>query len=207
MSKKQQYKGTGMIKASHFGRLYAGLTETEKKEVITRIDALVSENPQYCDEGNFAHAGNIFTCIALYEVLRKKQSKDAALASVSETLWDYAENKTAKTYRILFSLPPMLKVMGKLLPGLFARGSGYGWRYAWHTDTATDRYLQFECTSCIYAQLFEKYGYKELGPAFCDCDEINYGKIRGITFKRKHTLCKDAQPCDFLFVKEKGKQV
>lgn len=85
---------------------------------------------------------------------------------------------------------------------MFAKGCGYGWNYVWHTDTATGKYLQFECTQCIHAQLFAKYSAAELWPAFCHCDEINYGKIPGITFERKHTLCGDGQPCDFLFRKK-----
>jgi len=66
----------------------------------------------------------------------------------------------------------------------------------------TSKYLQFECTSCIRAQIFKKYEVSELGPIFCHCDDINHGSISGLTFKRKHTLCIDGESCDFLIVRE-----
>lgn len=204
---KRVYKGFSMVKAKYFSGLYPKLSETEQKAVVARIEELIAENSVYCDAGNYEHLSHIFMAIAIYEALRQSgRPKDEALKDISAALWDYAENKTAGTYRRVFALPGMLKLMGRLLPVMFAKGSGYGWNYVWHTDTATDRYLQFECTSCIYAQLFAKYGAAELGPAFCQCDEINYGRIPGVTFKRQHTLCRDGQPCDFLFIKEKGQR-
>jgi len=145
--------------------------------------------------------------MSIYEILQQSgEGKDEALQTVAQTMWDFVENGTAKKYRKMFQLPGMLKIMGKLLPKFFEKGSGYGWKYVWHTDTATGKYLQFECTSCIYAQIFKKYGVPELGSVFCHCDDINYGKIPGITFKRQHTVCQDGQLCDFLFVKEGKKK-
>lgn len=205
MPMKRDYNGSSMVKAGHFSKLYPRLTGAEQKSVTARIEELISENPAYCDAGNYEHLSSIFSAIAIYEVLQRHgKSKAESLETVSQALWDYAESETAPTYRRVFALPGMLKVMGRLLPGMFARGSGCGWSYVWHTDTATGKYLQFECTSCIYAQLFAEYGAAELGPAFCQCDEINYGQIPGLSFKRRHTLCRDGQPCDFLFVKKKG---
>lgn len=199
---KQRYNGTAIVKAPHLNKLYLKLPPGAQKAVMARAEELIAENPEYCDAGNYEHLRSIFSAIAIFEVLQKSgMSEAAALETVSAALWDYAENNTAKIYRKVFVLPGMLKLFGRLLPGLFAKGSGYGWSYVWHTEAAASKYLQFECTSCIYAQLFSKYGAAGLGPAFCRCDEINYGRIPGITFKRQHTLCRDGQPCDFLFVK------
>lgn len=202
MAKKKLYKSSRMVKDGRFVNLFAELTDDEKNQVLTKIDELVSENPDYTDNGNYDHLCNIFPAMAIYEVLQKSDSKDEALQKVAEAMWTFVENGTAKKYRKIFGLPGMLKLLGKMLPKFFAKGSGYGWEYVWHNDTATGKYLQFECASCIYAKLFAKYGVTELGPVFCKCDDINYGKIPGITFRRNHTLCTDGQPCDFLFVKE-----
>ena len=115
-------------------------------------------------------------------------------------MWEYVEAR-AGVFRKVLRHKGVLRLMGKLLPTLFAKGSGYGWQYEWHTDKVTDRYLQFECHKCIYQQIFSKYGVPELGSAFCHCDDINYGHIPGVIFTRKHTLCRDGQSCDFLFTR------
>lgn len=207
MAKKKLYEGLQMVKSGRFVNLYEELTADEKKRTIEKIDELVAENKEYLDEGNYDHLCNMFPAMAIYDALQKSgNAKDEALKRVAEAMWTFVENGTAKKYRKIFGLPGMLKLLGKMLPKLFAKGSGYGWEYVWHNDTATGKYLQFECTSCIYAQLFKKYGVTELGPVFCKCDDINYGKIPNLTFKRNHTLCTDGQPCDFLFVKEKNKK-
>lgn len=201
-----RYEGPQMIKGSRFVRFYADLTDSEQRQAVARIDELVAENPEYADKGNYSHLCNLFSAIAIYEVfLKSGNGKDESLQKIAEAMWAFVENGTAKKYRKIFGLPGALWLLGKMLPKMFSKGSGYGWEYVWHNDTATDRHLQFECTSCIYAQLFAKYGVPELGPVFCKCDDINYGKIPGLTFKRKHALCNDGQPCDFLFVKEKNK--
>jgi len=196
------YNGKKMIEASRFVNLYKGLKDNDKQTLTAKTDSLVSENGEYLDDGNHGHLCNIFSAMAVYELLTAQKGREQALKELSEEMWAFVENGTAKTYRKLFKLPGMLRLLGKLLPKMFAKGSGYGREYVWHNDTATDKYLQFECTSCIYAKIFAKYNVRELGPVFCYCDDINYGKIPGITFKREHTLCKDGQACDFLFEKE-----
>lgn len=68
-------------------------------------------------------------------------------------------------------------------------------------DEATGKRLRFECTSCIYQQIYDKYGIRRLGTIFCHADVVNYGSIPGVTFTRNHTLYQDGKPCDFLFTK------
>lgn len=116
-------------------------------------------------------------------------------------LWDYMERHTAGTYRKMLGKPGMLKLMDRVVPAGFKRGSGYGWNYVWHHDESTGKRLRFECTSCIYQQIYDKYGIRRLGTIFCHADVVNYGSIPGVTFTRNHTLCQDGQPCDFLFTK------
>lgn len=200
---KKAYEGAAMLQAGRFCEFIMGLPPETVSAAAARIDALVAENPEYCDEGNYDHLCNLFSAIALTEALQEAgASKDDALDRVARAMWDFVENGTAKTYCKVFGKPGVLWLLGKLLPGLFAKGSGYGWSYVWHLDEASGRRLQFECTSCIYAQLLAKYELPELGPIFCHCDDINYGHIPGMEFRREHTLCTDGEPCDFLFVKE-----
>ena len=194
-----KYIASKMMKNSRYKDFLPKLNENEKRKLMDKISILISENQEYCDKGNYKHLCNIFTSIAIYKMLQESgSSKEQAFEVVSHEMWNYVE-KGAGVYRKLFPKGNMLKIMGKLLPKMFEKGSGYGWKYTWHTDTATNDYLKFECNECIYAKIFEKYNLPELGPMFCHADDINYGQISEIKFTRNHTLCKDGQDCDFLF--------
>ncbi len=200
---KKVYEADALIMSGRYQELFPTLPEKIKAETRARVRELMEENRELCDKGNYNHLNNMFPCLALYETLQKNgRSKEEAFKLVSEPTWEFVEKTTAPTYRKMFAKKGMLKLMGMILPFAFSKGSGAGWEYVWHKDTSTDKHLQFECVKCIYPGFFQKYGAPELGPIFCHADDINYGSIPGITFKREHTLCRDGQPCDFLFVKE-----
>ena len=203
MAKKQRvYEGHALIKASRYQEYRPTRPREEQDRVASRVDKLIAENQEYCDQGNYDHLANMFTALALYEIERDRGlSEDEASQAVGKPMWDYVERHTAGTYRKALSKPGMLKLMDRVVPAGFERGSGYGWEYVWHHDESTTKHLQFECTSCIYAQILERYGARKLGTIFCHADDINYGSIPGVTFTRLHTLCRDGQPCDFLFTK------
>lgn len=195
---KNEYTGERLIKNSRYKEYYKKMDTTTQESVIKRIDILINENAKYCDKRNHNHLSNIFTSIALYENLQKKHSKEDAFKILSRTMWDYVEKKSW-IFRKMSRMPYILKLMGILLPRLFERGSGYGWKYRWHKDLSDNNQLKFECTECIYQQIFERYNMEELGPMFCYADDINYGHLNNIVFTRNHTLCRDGKSCDFLF--------
>jgi len=195
----KKYEGKAMARAGRYSDYLPTLPEEEKQELYRRIDTLVKENSEYCDKGNYGHLCNIFSAIALYALLQERgRSKEEAFEIVSTEMWNYVEKGAVKVRKVL--KPWMLKLMGKIVPLGFKKGSGYGWEYAWLESTRQT--LRFECRKCIYAPIFSKYGMSELGPMFCHADDINYGQLKGIRFTRHHTLSKDGQPCDFLFERE-----
>ncbi|WP_283171524.1 L-2-amino-thiazoline-4-carboxylic acid hydrolase [Curtanaerobium respiraculi] len=203
MAKKQRlYEGHELVAASRWQEHLPTIPEADRDRIVARVDELVADNREYCDEGNYNHLANIFTALALYEIERERGlSEDEAVEAVGRPMWDFVEKHTAGMYRKLLSKPGMLKLADRIVPAGFEKGSGQGWEYVWHHDKSTAKRLQFECTSCIYAQIYGKYGVRRLGTIFCHADDVNYGSIPGVTFTREHTLCKDGQPCDFLFTK------
>lgn len=203
MAKKERpYDGKALANASRYREWLPTLAESDQNRVFARVDELIQQNAPYCDAGNYDHLANMFTALALYEMqLDEGLREDEAIQAVGVPMWAFVEKHTAGSYRKVLSLPGMLKVMDRVVPAGFERGSGYGWSYVWHHDLSTSKYLQFECTSCIYAQILEKYSARRLGTIFCHADVINYGSIPRVTFTRHHTLCQDGQTCDFLFTK------
>ena len=200
---KKAYEPQAMMRASRCARLYPTLDAAVRERAIARMGELIEENRELCDTGNHGHLCNMFSALAVYEALQEAGiPKDEAFDTVTQAMWEVVEATTAPTYRRLFSKPWAFNLIGKLLPKMFSRGSGTGWEYVWHPETQGRDRLQFECVSCIYPGFFAKYEASELGPAFCHADDINYGSIPGLEFRREHTLCVDGQPCDFLFVRE-----
>ena len=201
---KKTYEPGPVSKESRCARLYSTLDASVQERVTARVAELISENREFCDAGNYGHLCNMFSALAMYEALQEAGvPKDEAYDRVTQAMWDVVETTTAPTYRKLFSKPWVFGLLGKMLPKMFANGSGAGWEYVWHPESQSRDYLQFECVKCIYPGFFDKYGAPELGPAFCHADDINYGHIPGIEFRREHTLCVDGQTCDFLFVRKK----
>ena len=205
MPRKKEYIPSVMVGQSRYQVLFPTLDREVQEKVLQIMSDKLSENPEYCDAGNYQHLCNIMSAAGIYlALIDAGKSREDAFQIVSTAMWDYVEKTMAPTYRKLFRLPGMLKIMGKLLPKMFQKGSGYGWRYVWHLEEATNSHLRFECHQCIYAPLFAKFGIPELGPMFCHVDDINFGRIKGLQFKREHTLCKDGKPCDFLFERISG---
>lgn len=200
---KKAYEPQAMMKASRCARLSPTLDADVQAKALARMGELIDENRELEDAGNHGHLCNMFAALAVYEALQEAgMPKGEAFDQVTKAMWEVVEATTAPAYRKVFSRPWAFNLIGKLLPKMFAKGSGTGWEYVWHHESQGRDYLQFECVKCIYPGFFAKYGAPELGPAFCHADDINYGQIPGVEFRRQHTLCIDGQPCDFLFVRE-----
>ncbi len=203
----KKYKSPVMMKKGRYSEYFLTLPEETKSKILSKMDEYTKKLCEYCDKGNYSHMCNIVSCLAIYETLQEDgMSKEDALQVINDEMHKFVEKHSAPTYRKMFARKGMLKFMGRILPWAFSKGSGVGWRYVWHRDTSTDYYLQFECHECIYAKIFKSLGTPELGPAFCFCDDINYGSIPGIKFTRNHTLCRDGQVCDFKFEKQKPEE-
>ena len=197
---EKAYGGRELVESSRWRDDLESWPAERLDAVALRVGELARENREWCDEGNYAHMANLLTALALYGRYQAEGlPKEEALERVERPMLEFVE-KGAGMYRALFRIPGMMGLFGKLMPRMFAAGSGKGWHYDW--GETSNRRIQFTCTSCIYATILARYGVPELGPMFCHADDVNYGRLKGITFTRHHTLCKDGEPCDFLFTRD-----
>lgn len=192
-----------MIKNSRYRKLFPTLNDSIQLRTYEIMTEKINDCKEYCDKGNYSHMCNLLSATCIYlSLMENGTCKDDAFKIVSTSMWSYVENTTGKKYRKLFKMPFAFNILGKLIPSFFSKGCGYGWKYVFHSDESKN-VIKFECEECIYAKLFKKFNVPELGPMFCHADDINYGNLTNIKFTRNHTLCKDSQPCDFHFTKEK----
>lgn len=192
------YRPEKLVAVSRYRKFFPTLPEDAQRDVYRRIAALIEEERQYCDQGNYKHMAQIFTAIAIYRTLQARgMSEEEAYQITSQEMW---KALTPKAYQRMARLPVFLPVMKKLLPFGFRHGSGAGWRYEWHPDDPADRF-HFECRECVYRHVFEEQGLMKLGAMFCHSDIINFGSLPYTDFKRTRTLCQGGDCCDFEFIR------
>lgn len=201
MSKK--YDGNTMLKKSRFIKYLDSLPNKEIKEIVERIDFYISDNKEYCDKGNYQQLCNIFTSMSLYEILVKHKTKEnEAEDIVFNTMYEYMNSQRIK-FQKLSKNGWFWSLTKKIVPLGFKMGSGYGWKYTWYKKGEPKYIFRFECNSCIYQQIFKKYGYERFGPKFCHNDIIVYGELARTDFVRTNTICRGADKCDFKFIRYK----
>ncbi|MCR5113571.1 MAG: L-2-amino-thiazoline-4-carboxylic acid hydrolase, partial [Acholeplasmatales bacterium] len=196
----RKYKGKYMIEKSRHINYFNILDPDLQNDIKHRIDQIVKEEEKYCDKKNYEHLCNMFSLIAIYEVLQMRGvSEEDAFNKVRDEMFKFIEPYSQKFQKMSKKgwFWPLIK---KIVPMGFNKKSGYGWRYTWHNDTPKNEF-RFETNECIYQKILKERNLTKLGPLFCQCDVINYGKLHGIDFRRSKTLCYGDDECNFIFIK------
>ncbi len=64
------YKPKSLVAVSRYQNYFPTMTTDVQQDVYARMEELIEEEKGYCDKGNYKHMAQIFTSIALYEVLQ-----------------------------------------------------------------------------------------------------------------------------------------
>ncbi len=200
MSKK--YVGKNMMMHSRFIKYLETMNNQEYNEVAAELDKYVFDNKVYCDKGNYTHLCNIFTSMALFNVLTNHgKNSEEAENIIFETMYHFMQ-KQKEQFQKLSKKGWFWPVIKKIVPIGFKKGSGYGWKYTWFKNQPKNEF-RFECNSCIYRQIFSKYGFERFGPKFCYNDIIVYGELARTDFIRTMTINRGDEKCDFKFIRYK----
>ena len=193
-----QYTPEKLVAVSRYQNYFPTLPKDLQSDAYNRIAELIEEEKQYCDKGNTKHMAQILASIALYEVLQDHgKTEEEAYRIVSEEMWKFLDpSGMQKLAKKSFFLP----FMKKIVPFGFKRGSGFGWRFTWHTDDPKNEF-RFECNECIYATILGRRNLMKLGSMCCHADVINYGALPYTDFIRTETLCQGGERCNFRFVR------
>ncbi len=119
-----KYTAEKLVSISLYQNYFPKLPDEIKQDCYKRIAELIEEENDYCDKGNFKHMAQIFTSIALYEILQKHgKSEEEAYKIVSEEMWAFLDpSKMQQMAKKSYFLP----LMKKIVPFGFKKGSGYG---------------------------------------------------------------------------------
>ena len=189
-----------MLRKGRLKGAYTSLPPDVQERVQKRCRQLMAENPT-ADKSLRQHVhAVILPAIALREILPKNgYAKGECLRLIRSSVLESAK-PLQRAFSTVGRLPfffPIFRVMcKKSMPAMYGEG---GWVFRWKTNTKTA--IEWDCTKCIYHDLFVQYGFRELTAIFCESDDVMYGSIPTARWGRTKTIGRGADICDFCFYK------
>lgn len=195
MPGKKVYSGKNIINSSFWVRFILRVKIPDIEKLCVRTAEIASENKQLCTQENFEFMSNAVTALALYEMFRnKKMSKTCAYYALARPMWDYCEDLAYKYYKKTKSRNAFRRLAGKLSDKISDESLK---AFEINIINSDDQKICIECSRCIYAQFFEKYGLKDIAAMFCWAEEIIYGSMKNISFSREGSMCMGDGKCLF----------
>jgi hypothetical protein len=141
---------------------------------------------------------SILPAIAVYDtLLLASWPKEDAFGLIRRSVLDAAK-PMAKVFHAAGRLPFFFPLLRKMCPASVRSQFGEpGWRMEWKRNDKT--VIEWDCHSCFYADILNRYGMPELISIFCESDDVVYGNIPGVTWGRTKTIGSGAELCDFRF--------
>lgn len=146
---------------------------------------------------------NLYPTMAYYKALRNLGYNEAeTLMYVRKETVKAAEIKKADQAKVV-NMPYAYLMYRLFVKGVMKKNfPDVGWETEWVRCDGKE--IHFNLKRCIYKDLCEHEGCPELCSVFCENDEIAFsGLLPKIRFERAGTLGKDAECCDFHFIKNK----
>lgn len=144
------------------------------------------------------HTDLIFMNAALYLCICEYLPKEDAYQIMEDATVKYALpiGKLLDKATRLPGMPGLfIKVFQKMLLTSFNEAAGFTSIYHDMTNTA----ISVDITACPYQKYFTAAGCPELCKGACISDDVCYGHMKRIEFKRTQTLGRGGEFCDFRF--------
>ncbi len=136
---------------------------------------------------------SILDRIALYKAFLLYLDSDTAIDYCRENFYSMADG-----FRKFANFMTKGNTRANLFKKLFAKGLNSDVWDSEITEYNKDKF-HFNMHRCLYNDLCNKYGCKELTPMFCAGDYYVFGEMEGLKFYRSQTLGEDGEMCDFHF--------
>ena len=188
-----------MIKQGRFRTYYETWDEQSKKRVLTKMNQLLEENPEYADDNNYGHLCNLFTSLAMVMVLKEKGKTTAeAEKEVADAMYAFIEPQIGAMEK-LASHGWFVGLLRLTMPVKFGKTLGYGWDVEF-LKCPKDTFAM-TTHKCIYQQIFTKYGMPEMTAVFCKVDDILYSNLPRAEFVYSQQIGNGGSMCDYSYKK------
>lgn len=88
----KKYEPKELVAVSRYQNYLPTLDSEIQNGIYERMNDLITEEKEYCDQGNYKHMAQILTSISLYEVLQKHGYSEAEVFKiVSEEMWNFLD--------------------------------------------------------------------------------------------------------------------
>lgn len=200
MEMNKKYCAEKMIAQSRFKDYYKKLDEQERLRLKKIMTQLIEENSEYADLKNYGHLCNLITSLALIKMLEEngKTRKDAE-DTVAAAMYKFIEPQIAFMQK-LASNSWFVRFLKITMPIKFRKTLGYGWNVEF-PKCPKDTFSMIT-HSCIYSQIFSKYGMSEMTAVFCKVDDILYGELPKADFLYTEQIGTGGSMCDYTFKKK-----
>lgn len=194
------YKPHKMIKKSRFRDFFAFLSNKQKNELFIKMDKLIIENKEYVDKQNYGYLCNLFTSLALVQLMIEEgKNKDEAEQIVLNAMYDYLM-PSVKTMQSLAKHKWFVPLLKKYMPKKIKHTCGYGWKITF-PKTNKDCFTMIT-HKCIFAEIFNKYGYPKMTKGFCQVDNLLYDALPNTTFTYAERIGEGGKVCDYSFIRK-----
>ena len=143
----------------------------------------------------------IFPRVAFYLQMIKYMSSEEAIRLIEESVKIGVEPDRKRLHtvtKIPFIRPVFFKIFPKLIDTMFNEEVDFKTK----EFEADSKHYRVDVLQCPYMKYCELLGCKELTATFCLSDDRVFGNMSGITFKRKGTLGRGNDRCDFYFYRD-----
>lgn len=196
---KKNYSPQKMIAQSRFKDYYNNLDEQEQLRLIVIMEQLIKENSEYADSKNYGHLCNLITSLAMIIMLEENgKTRKEAEDTVAAVMYKFIEPQIAFMQKLASNswFVGFLKIS---MPIKFRNTLGYGWDVEF---PKCPKYTFSMITySCIYHQIFSKYGMTEMTAVFCMVDDILYSELPRAQFLYTEQIGTGGSMCDYIFKK------
>jgi hypothetical protein len=147
---------------------------------------------------------SILPAIAVYRILLSAGwQKENAFQLIRQSVLD-ASKPMARVFHAAGRLPFFFSLFRIMCPASIKSGFGEaGWRMEWKRNDRNA--IEWDCHSCFYADVLNRYRMPELVSIFCESDDVVYGNIPGVQWGRTKTIGGGSNICDFRFYNRRGK--
>lgn len=196
---KKKYRPQKMIAQSRFRDYYNKLDEQEQLRFKTMMAQLIKENSEYADSKNYSRLCNLITSLAMIIMLEENgKTRKEAEDTVAAVMYKFIEPQIAFMQKLASNswFVDFLKIS---MPIKFRNTLGYGWNVEF-PKCPKDTFSMIT-HSCIYHQIFSKYGMPEMTAVFCKVDDILYSELPKAQFLYTEQIGTGGSMCDYTFKK------
>lgn len=195
----KKYIPEEMIKKSRFKDYYAKWSSDEQKRLLEIMERLIRENSEYADNKNYGHMCNLMTSLAMEMALEEMgKTRSEAQDAVAQAMYSFIQPKIAPMQKLASNswFVGMLKLT---MPIKYSHTVGYGWDVEY--PKCGSGVYSMVIHSCIYQQIFSKYGMPEMTAIFCKVDDIMYSDLPRAEFIYSEQIGRGGSMCDYTFKK------